>query len=348
MYITSNYTDRCGELHIGNTPRSIMTKGNSVTSGTQYGNFVRGNRDKLMISYRRESSHDYTMLGACSVLFENKIHFFGGNDPSPNGFYAYYYDYNELDYDNSLNDFTRQHFVIETQRSGQLIKMTRKEDLEIGFLVPACSSFEIKSKHFPWFKTNVVILCFGSDKKACYSFDGKLTYIGDSNFSHDQARLTKYNGNLLTIGDIFKTNWKTEIMKMDENKNFNWSVVESIFNFFGNDMILYRYSLVTVEYSDFNEEYVLLISEGKVFKFDGTWFPFGKLKKPRYEQNAIFWNGALYIIGGRVETDEKMKMEIWNVKDSPHEFTTTENWPQLFDWKLPHLLIVPDSFFPDY
>ena len=42
----------CIEKHIGNTPRSIMTKGNSVAIGTQYGNFIKGNRDKLMISYR--------------------------------------------------------------------------------------------------------------------------------------------------------------------------------------------------------------------------------------------------------------------------------------------------------
>ena len=67
--------NQCGELHIGNTPRSIMTKGNSISFGTQYGNFIRGNKDKLMITYRREPSHDYTMYGACGVLFEGEIHF---------------------------------------------------------------------------------------------------------------------------------------------------------------------------------------------------------------------------------------------------------------------------------
>ena len=65
----------CHELHIGNTPRSIMTKGNSMSFGTQYGNFIRGNKDKLMISYRRESSHDYSMRGTCGVLLEGEIHF---------------------------------------------------------------------------------------------------------------------------------------------------------------------------------------------------------------------------------------------------------------------------------
>ena len=79
MYIKSNRTSdtQCGELHIGNTPRSIMTKGNSNANGTRYGNFIKGNRDKLMISYRRERTHDYTIDGACGVLFEGEIHFFG-------------------------------------------------------------------------------------------------------------------------------------------------------------------------------------------------------------------------------------------------------------------------------
>ena len=35
-----------------------------------------------MISYRREPSHDYTMRGACGVLFEGEIHFFGGKGRS--------------------------------------------------------------------------------------------------------------------------------------------------------------------------------------------------------------------------------------------------------------------------
>ena len=55
-----------------------MTKGNSISLGTPYGNFIRGNNDKLMISYSRERSHDYNMEAACSVLFEGEIHFFGG------------------------------------------------------------------------------------------------------------------------------------------------------------------------------------------------------------------------------------------------------------------------------
>ena len=240
----------CNELHIGNTPRSIMTKGTSTRRknrllGSLYGNFDPGNSDKLMISYRREQSHDYTMIGACSVLFEGDIHFFGGFD------YSSYYQTHD-------GDFTRQHFVIETQRSGQLIKMTKKDDLEIEFMNPSCSSFEITSENFPWFKTNFIILCFGDSlTQSCYSFDGKLTYIGDSTYKHNHGVLTKYKGNLLTVGG-YKYIQKTEIMKKEENKKLQWSAVESDFNFTRGEWIC-GHSLVTVESSIINEEYFLLI-----------------------------------------------------------------------------------------
>ena len=48
------------------------------------------------------------------------------------------------------------------------------------------------------------------------------------------------------------------------------------------------------------------------------------------------------------DLEDKTKIEIWNTKDSPNQFKTTENWPELFYWMNPHLFIVPDSFFPDY
>ena len=84
-----------------------------------------------------------------------------------------------------------------------------------------------------------------------------------------------------------------------------------------------------------------------VFKFNGTWFPFGQLKKPRSYHNSIYWNGAVYVIGGRYGLqDGKTKIEIWNITKSPNQFKTFENWPLLFDWLLPHLFIVSDSFFP--
>ena len=103
-------------IQFGNTPRSIMIKGTSVAIGTPYGNFIRGNKDKLMISYRREPSRDYRMRGACGGLFQGELHFFGGGLTDG-------------------TDFRRQHFVIETQRSSQLIRMTEKEDLVGWFTI---------------------------------------------------------------------------------------------------------------------------------------------------------------------------------------------------------------------
>ena len=361
MFIYTNDARKCGEQHIGNTPRSIMTQGMSVTTGTQYGNFIRGNKDKLMISYRREPSHDYSMQGTCGVLFEGEIHFFGG----------YYYGNDG----NVSIDFLRQHFVIETDRSEQLVKMTKKEDLEIGFNKPSCSNFEITSEYFPWFQ-QVVVLCFGGYhagfrslaygdyEKSCYSFDGKLTYMGDSKYEHYQGGLTKYKSNLLTVGGVLldRGNQKTEIMKMNEDQNLNWSVVEPNFKFTRGKTII-GHSLVSVEPSDINEEFVLLIGGNidgarskalkNVFKFNGKWSYFGRLNKPRTDTSSIYWNGAVYVIGGNHKdwgryNYQNTKMEIWNIKDSPDLFKTQENWPELFNWQWPHLFIVPDSFFPDH
>ena len=77
------------------------------------------------------------------------------------------------------------------------------------------------------------------------------------------------------------------------------------------------------------------------------------MKKPRAGHTSIYWNEAVYIIGGAYDgsgsksADDKTKIEIWNIKDSPNQFKATENWPVLFNWQRPHLFIVPDSFFPD-
>ena len=110
-----------------------------------------------------------------------------------------------------------------------------------------------------------------------------------------------------------------------------------------------------------NGEYLSPYSLDSVFKFNGTWFAFGHLKKSRQFHNSIYWNGSVYVIGGTpsdaVETGplvgynigiSNTKIEIWDMNESPNEFVTKENWPELFGWRKPHLFIVPDSFFPDY
>ena len=244
--------------------------------------------------------------------------------------------------------------------------MTTKGNLEFRFTSPACSSIEFTSDYFPWFQKNVVILCFDKfDPKKCYSFDGKLTYIGDSYYEHSYGGLTKYKTNLLSVGGCylkggpfggpFDGNQKTEILKIRENKNNSLSIISQFVEHdfeFTRAKRIFCHSLVTVGSYDINEEYVLLIGGyndrdeklENIFKFNGTWVHFGRLNKPRVDHNSIYWNGAVYVIGGYLKT----KMEIWNIKDSPDEFKTNENWPELLHWELPHLFIVPDSFFPDH
>ena len=104
-------SEQCEENHIGNTPRSIMTRGTSTRRknslpGYLYGNFDPGDQDKLMITYQRDPTHDYTLDGSCGVIYQGDIHFFGG-------FY-----------------FNTQHFTIETHRSGRIAKMTKMKDLD--------------------------------------------------------------------------------------------------------------------------------------------------------------------------------------------------------------------------
>ena len=128
-------------------------------------------------------------------------------------------------------------------------------------------------------------------------------YIGDSTYEHKHGGLTKYKGNLLTVGG-YKNNQRTEIMKKEENDILKWSAVESDFNFTRGEWIC-DHSLVTVESSDINEEYILLIGEyndqwrisKNVFKSTGSWFRFRKLNKRRYYHNSINLNGAVYVIG---------------------------------------------------
>ena len=112
----------CAENHIGNTPRSVMTKGTSTRRknrlpGSLYGNFDPGDQDKLMITYQRDPTHDYTMSSACGVIYQGNVHFFGGQNYSD--------DSEDIPY-----DFSKQHFIVETHRTGKMVKMTKMNDLD--------------------------------------------------------------------------------------------------------------------------------------------------------------------------------------------------------------------------
>ena len=118
----------CIEKHIGNTPRSIMTKGTSTRRknrlpGYLYGNFDPGNQDKLMITYGRDPTHDYSMEGACAVIYQGNIHFFGG----PTTWFSLR---ERISHNGGIEDFAKQHFKIETHRSGKTVKMTKMKNLD--------------------------------------------------------------------------------------------------------------------------------------------------------------------------------------------------------------------------
>ena len=227
--------------------------------------------------------------------------------------------------------------------------------------------------------------------ESCYSFDGKINYVGDSNSRHFYGGLAKYKKHLVTYGHdkamlenlqkFFNQNenaghrrdnpkssslHQSEIMKMTKNGTFIWSDVEGIIGTPSIDvdsrgiirpMNFYAHSLVNVP-SDINEEYVLLLGgvveinqkrvgmQQAVLKFNGSWSFFGNLNKPRATHNAIYWNGAVYVFGGvhvrGVDDDgDRTKMEIWKIEESPDEFKTSENWPELDKWYYPHVFIVP-------
>ena len=226
----------CKEKHTGNTPRSIMTKGTSTRRknrlpGRLYGNFDPGDQDKLMITYQRDPEHDYSLYGACGVVYQGDIHFFGG-----------VYKKNSSEFIDPIShfvteyDFRRQHFFIATQRKGRMVKMTKMKNLNVGFYFPSCSNFEITSDNFPWSSKNIVILCFTPDKaKSCYSFDGEISFIGESLYSHSGPNnagpgggLAKYRGKLITAGGGYIM--KIEIMERKKNGTYIWSESDAKFS----------------------------------------------------------------------------------------------------------------------
>ena len=61
------YLKKSRKYHIG---RASLIKGSSTRAGTKYGNFIKGNKDKLMISYFRDPTLDYAMAGTCGIVYQ--------------------------------------------------------------------------------------------------------------------------------------------------------------------------------------------------------------------------------------------------------------------------------------
>ena len=244
--------------------------------------------------------------------------------------------------------------------------MTAKVDLDEGFQAPLCNTLE---------STNVVILCFDNiHVQSCYTFNGKLAYLNSANIAAKRRGLVKYKENLVSVGMGWEGGYlRTFIMQRGENKDFNWSIIEPNFKYARGGEIT-GYSLVNVKSSYPGVNEIILLTGGrnidiidgnwkisimdKVYLFsDNSWYFWGMMRSPRFDHKSIYWNGAVYFIGGysgkfddsSPSKDVGLPMEIWNIIDSPITdwFQTTVNWPWLFTWTDPHLFIVPDSFFPD-
>lgn len=365
-------TNGCIEKNLGQQPRSIMTKGASTRakSPRPYGNFDPGNDDKLMISYLREREVQYSLTDTCGVVYEGNMHFFGGSNFGRSN--------------DGYGDFRSQHLVIE-KTSGKLPRLIQKELLDLRIGSASCSVFEWQSNRFPYLDENAVFICFAVQfKRSCVKFDGKFEYLRenyiksyDSVYRHLRSGLVKYNGKLFTFASENEPYFATELMER-HNGSFRWTYLDTEFSFTGGS-VFQQISLVTVDSVDTNNEFVLLIG-GKttsraiglyqteivtpsddVYKFNGTWFHFGKLMHTRSFFSSIYWNGRVYIIGGKYDWYNELNesdwwsetnygsntnIEIWDIADSPDKFQTSENWPVLFTWNDPHLFIVPDSFFP--
>ena len=113
-----------------------MTKGTSTRRknglpGYLYGNFDPGDQDKLMITYARDQTQDYTLNGACGVIYKGNIHFFGGDWPRSAYFRGSPYTNLTVKYYEAIrNNLRKQHLTIETHRSGRIPKLIRMKDLD--------------------------------------------------------------------------------------------------------------------------------------------------------------------------------------------------------------------------
>ena len=119
------------------------------------------------------------MFGACGVLYQGKMHFFGGSNE--------YWPREDLRY---------QHFIIEEPENG-IPRMTKLKNLNVGLQNPSCTTFQITSE------TTIVLLCFGyNHNQSCYSFNEELEHASDTYLSHYRGGIANYRHSLLTVAGI--------------------------------------------------------------------------------------------------------------------------------------------------
>ena len=104
-------------------------------------------------------------------------------------------------------------------------------------------------------------------------------------------------------------------------------------------------NLISLKATTFGSENVFLKSRVSILFSNATLF----VDQKSSDQYVYDSDSSYYLLIDYYRRfDLNSKMEIWNIKDSPDQFKTEENWPQLYNWYKPHLFIVPDSFFPDH
>ena len=88
-----------------------------------------------MITFAREPSQNYTMKGACSVIYKGEMHFFGGEEFYLGMFEEFSLGRQRMESKNGVvrwgevYEYRYQHFTIETRRSGRMPQMTQKKTL---------------------------------------------------------------------------------------------------------------------------------------------------------------------------------------------------------------------------
>ena len=300
---------------------AVMTRGLSSSLSETSDEYKIGNEDKIITSFNKNG--DVWFVGACGVIYQGIIHFFGGL-------------------------WENQHFGFDEKRN-----FVKYENLATNFQFPQCSTFDISNSQSG--NKEVVLLCFDWEhEKYCYQFaDGKLTHFIDANESHHSARLGKYKDQLITVGGV--TNQKTETLCRSYNGRYKWTLRPE-YNFAPTGDI-FDYSMVNVQKMGSHEEYLLLIGGkygdnvhtwlDKVHKYNGRWSYFGKLQTTRAYHNSVFLDGRVFIIGGSGNDDNKwMKTEIWDISKS--RFETKSTWPELNNWytNSNNALIVPEYTNP--
>ena len=320
--------------------KAVITRGLSTYLDKTAKLYKIGNKDKILTPFNTNGNVEYQLEGACGVLYQGLIHFFGGFD----------------------NRYRNQHFGFDGNRN-----FVQYKSLVMSFTIPQCSTLNISKPNSQSCDREFVLLCFDAyHDKNCYKYEAdELTHFADAAYGHYHARLGKYRDQLITVGD-YANHQKTEILDRSDNEQYKWTLGSN--TKFSSTGKIYDYSMVNIPQIGFQEEFLLLIGgeysggvySDRVYKFNGKWSFFGRLQKKRAFHSSVFLNGKVLIIGGQswgqsgdqswgiISEDHRkwLKTEIWD--SSKSHFETESTWPELNYWTSYSNLvfIIPDFINP--